>query len=128
MHVVKVNRRQAEPPDRPSDFSGTVHSHYLARPKEDGKAELIAVFFDPGARTIPHIHSTDQVLHVLEGEGIVATEHEKRAVKAGDIAVIAAGTWHWHGATKSTAMCHLSIKPRGSTQWDAPLRDWKTNY
>ncbi len=127
MQVVKVNRRQAEPPDRPH-FSGTVHMQHLVRSAEDGKPELIAVFFDPGARTIPHVHSTDQVLHILEGEGIVATEQETRAVKPGDIAVIAAGTWHWHGATKSGAMSHLSIKVSGPTRWDVPLRDWKTNY
>ncbi len=127
MQIVRVNRRQAQPPDRPH-FSGTVHMQHLARPEQPGKAELIAVFFDAGARTIPHIHGTDQVLHVLEGEGVVATEHDKRAVKAGDIAVIPADTWHWHGATKNASMCHLSIKPTGPTQWDVPLRDWETNY
>jgi quercetin dioxygenase-like cupin family protein len=127
MQVVKVNRRQAELPDRPH-FSGTVHMQHLVRSEQDGKPELLAVFFDPGARTIPHVHSTDQVLHILEGEGIVATEHETRVVNPGDIAIIPAGTWHWHGATRSAAMCHLSIKVSGPSRWDVSLRDWETNY
>ena len=36
--------------------------------------------------------------------------------------------WHWHchGTTGRSAMCHLSIKPPGETDWDAPWRDWDT--
>jgi len=127
MQIVKVNRRQATQPDRPH-FSGTVHMQHLVRPEQPGKAELIAVFFDAGARTIPHVHTADQVLHVLEGEGVVATEQERRVVRPGDIAIIPAGTWHWHGATRSTSMSHLSIKAVGPTDWDVPVKNWETEY
>ncbi len=128
MQIVRVDRRQTQPADRPAYFSGPVHMQHLARPDQPGAAELIAVFFAAGARTIPHIHATDQVLHILEGEGIVATEREKRSVKAGDIAIIPAGTWHWHGATRTAAMCHLSVKPVGPTNWDVPVRNWEAEY
>lgn len=127
MQIVKIDRRQAQPPDHPH-FSGTVHMQHLVRPEQPGKAELIAVFFEAGARTIPHIHGTDQVLHVLEGEGVIATEREKRFVKPGDIAVIPAGTWHWHGATRAASMCHLSMKAVGPTDWKVPVRNWETEY
>lgn len=124
MHIVKPDGAKAGPPDRAEYFSGRVRLHYLARPEEAGAAELIGVFFDVGARTIPHTHSSDQVLYILEGEGIVATEHEKRVVQAGDIAVIPASTWHWHGATRATAMAHLSIKGTGPSDWTVPKKNW----
>lgn len=120
-----ADRRQATPPDRPEYFSGAVKMHHLRRPVEPGAAELIAVFFDPGARTIPHIHAADQVLYFVEGEGMVATEHEKRVMKAGEIAVIPGGIWHWHGATKTSATCHISIKAVGPTNWNVPKKNWE---
>lgn len=97
---------------------------YLVRSDQAGAAELIAVFFNAGARTVPHVHETDQVLYILEGEGIVATDRERRGVKAGDIATIPAGTWHWHGATRTLTMAHLSVKPVGPTNWDVPRKNW----
>jgi quercetin dioxygenase-like cupin family protein len=82
------------------------------------------VFFDPGARTIPHTHATDQLLHVIEGEGIVATETDRRIYRAGGMAVIPAGEWHWNGATPASSTCHLS----GPSVWapEVPMRDWDT--
>jgi len=124
IEVVKPRRGQAGPPDRPEYFSGTVRLHHLVRPAEAGKVELIGVFFEAGARTIPHVHSTDQALYVVEGEGIVATERERRIIRPGDIAVIPASTWHWHGATRTSAMMHLSMRPAGPTDWTVEKKNW----
>lgn len=124
MHVVKPDRSAAQPPDRPEYFSGAVRMHHLVRPEEPGRVELIGVFFEAGARTIPHAHATDQALYILEGEGIVATERERRIVRAGEIAVIPAGAWHWHGATRDSAMAHLSMRPAGPTDWTVERKDW----
>lgn len=124
MQILKPDSAQAGPPDRPEYFSGSVRMHHLRRPQESGKVELIGVFFAAGARTIPHIHSTDQALYILEGEGLVVTEHERRTVHPGDIAVIPANTWHWHGATRTSAMAHLSIRPSGPTNWSVDKSNW----
>lgn len=128
MDVFKPDRQRSGPPDRPEYFSGTVRMHHLRRPTEPGTAELIAVYFERGARTIPHIHATDQVLYFAEGEGVVATESEKRMLKTGEIAVIPAGVWHWHGATRTSAAMHISIRSVGPTDWDVPKKNWETNY
>lgn len=125
METYKPDRSKAGAPARPEYFSGTVHLQNLRRPEEAGAAELIAVFFDRAARTIPHVHAADQVLYFVEGEGIVATERERRVLRAGEIAVIPGGTWHWHGATKTSAMCHISIKGTGLTDWTVPKKDWE---
>jgi quercetin dioxygenase-like cupin family protein len=122
--IYKPDRAKASLPDRPEYFSGQVHTEYLRRPEQTGAAELIAVFFDPGARTIPHIHAVDQVLVCVEGQGLVVTSADRRALRAGEIAVIPGGTWHWHGATKTTAMCHISIKGVGPTDWSVPRQNW----
>ncbi len=124
MDIYKPDRVKASLPDRPEYFSGRVHTEYLRRPEQAGAAELIAVFFDPGARTIPHIHAADQVLVCVEGQGLVVTSTDRRPLRAGEIAVIPGGTWHWHGATKTTAMCHISIKGVGPTDWSVPRQKW----
>src|SRR3989442_4886091 len=124
MDVLKPDRSGASPPDRPESFSGTVALHNLRRPEHPGAAELIGVFFDRGARTIPHIHEADQVLYFVEGEGIVVTERERRVLRAGEIAVIPGGIWHWHGATKASAMWHVSIHAVGPTDSSVEKKNW----
>jgi quercetin dioxygenase-like cupin family protein len=123
--LLRPDRTLAAAPERPQDFSGNVWIQPLRRSDAPGSVEVLAVFFEPGARTRPHVHGTDQVLVFVEGEGVVATEGERRLVRAGDVVWIPAGLWHWHGATKTAAACHLSIKPPGPTDWNPPLRDWE---
>lgn len=71
--------------------------------------------FRDGARNRLHTHTTDQILIVTAGEGIVATEHEERTVRAGDIAYIPAGERHWHGAKPGMDMTHLAVLGAGKT-------------
>ncbi len=126
MQIFRIQREHAHPTETPQYFSGPVRMQDLKRTNEPGGIDLVAVFFEPGARTRPHVHATDQALHVVEGEGIVATEQERCLIRAGDIVIIRAGRWHWHGATPASAMCHISARPLGATDWTAPLRDWET--
>jgi quercetin dioxygenase-like cupin family protein len=71
--------------------------------------------FRDGARNRLHTHTTDQILIVTAGEGIVATEHEERTIRAGDIAYIPAGERHWHGARPGMDMTHLAVLGAGKT-------------
>lgn len=126
MEIVRPQRAQARPTDTPQNFGGTVRMQRLRQAKDATAVDLVAVFFEPGARTRPHVHKSDQVLYVVEGEGVVATERERRLIRPGDLVIVPAGEWHWHGATATAAMCHLSTRPLGPTDWNAPLRDWDT--
>jgi quercetin dioxygenase-like cupin family protein len=119
----RVDKEQATLVDRP-DFSGVVRRQELHVPADRGGMEILAVFFDAGARTRPHIHEVDQTLHVLDGEGVLATETSLQVIRPGDLLFIPGGVWHWHGATPSTSMCHLSIKGPGDTDWDPPEKNW----
>jgi quercetin dioxygenase-like cupin family protein len=46
----------------------------------------------------------------------------------GDVFTIPAGTWHWHGAARDTAACHISIRQPGQTNWDVAEHNWAAGY
>ena len=73
------------------------------------------VTFRNGARNKLHTHTTDQILVITAGEGVVATEREERTVRAGDVAYIPAGERHWHGAKAGMDMTHYAILGAGKT-------------
>jgi quercetin dioxygenase-like cupin family protein len=72
------------------------------------------VNFGKGARTKFHSHTSDQVLIVTDGTGIVATEQGERTVGPGDIIHFPAGEKHWHGATKDSEFAHIYVMSAGS--------------
>ncbi len=127
MHSIEVRRDLARPHPRPEWFSGPVWIQEMKGATDSLGLEVLAVFFEAGARTLPHVHSTDQLLHFLEGAGVVGTQDGVRVFGPGGMAVIPAGEWHWHGATPETPTCHLSIRPGGPTRWapEIPLHDWE---
>lgn len=126
MRAVDARREDAHPHARPGWFSGPVAIQELSEASDAPGLEIFAVFFDPGARTLPHTHSTDQLLYFLEGEGVVGAQGDRRVYRPGGMALIPANEWHWHGATPTSAMCHLSIRPGGPSSWapDVPMHDW----
>jgi quercetin dioxygenase-like cupin family protein len=128
MHTIEARRELAHPHPRSEWFSGPVFVQELNEASDATALEIFAVFFEPGARTHPHTHSTAQLLYFLEGEGVVGTTEDRRRYRPGDMAVIPADEWHWHGATPDSAMCHLSIRPGGPSVWapDVPMHDWDT--
>ncbi len=129
MKLTRIDRTQAQPDAaRKGYFDGEVKTLQLVGPEDSNEVELLAVYFSAGARTRPHIHEQDQVLQIIEGQGIVATETEKLMVSEGDVITIPAGTWHWHGATRIAAMCHISIKKPGPTNWEVEQKNWAAGY
>ncbi len=76
--------------------------------------QINIVHFGKGVRNRLHFHSTEQILVVTAGTGIVATETEARTVGVGDLVRIPAGEKHWHGATDDSEFSHLYIMPKQS--------------
>jgi len=126
MRIVRIDRSAASPPAHPEWFPGTVFQQRMNDPETPVGVELIAVFFEPGSRTKPHVHPVDQVLQVIEGEGIYGSDDERRIIRPGDWVIVPAGLWHWHGATPDSAMCHISIKQPSETDWTSEWKDWDT--
>ena len=113
MRVIRVTKAGRERSDNPI-FVGEV-DYQTAVGEESRDLRLSEVHFKHGAVNKPHIHTTDQILVITEGEGIVATDAERHEVSAGDVALIPANTKHWHGARTGRDMTHWSILGNGKT-------------
>jgi quercetin dioxygenase-like cupin family protein len=118
------DRSKAQPAANPEYFEGRVLMQPLVSASESGEVELLAVFFDAGARTIPHVHETDQVLCVVDGRCVVGDASGRREFGAGEWVLLPAHQWHWHGAVRAQQACHVSIRKPGPTNWAVERRDW----
>jgi quercetin dioxygenase-like cupin family protein len=88
---------------------GEVASQMLVSEVDAADIRVTSVTFRDGARNRLHRHSCDQVLVIVDGRGVIATEAETREVERGDVIVVPAGELHWHGALPGETMTHLSI-------------------
>ena len=79
--------------------------------------DIIVVRFSAGARTYLHSHAAPQVLHCMEGRGILATDSQRNDVGPDDVVYVPAGEMHWHGAATDSDFVHLSIRTPGDTEW-----------
>ena len=119
----------ALPPEYRPHFSGEARMQRFASPFRDHPA-VFAVHFDAGARTRPHVHRSGQVLHVTAGRGIVANRSGRQVVLPGDVVTVEPEEWHWHGATPTTAMTHITVQVTapGDIDWDVDEGDWAADY
>ena len=88
---------------------GMVFRQLLVDEKMAGGVQAAIVSFNPGARLNFHTHAHEQVLYVIDGTGIVATEKEERVVTTGAVVVFPPGERHWHGATKDHWFTHFAV-------------------
>jgi quercetin dioxygenase-like cupin family protein len=95
-------------------FTGAVTRQPLVTEDMGRSFNMSNINFGQGVRNKFHTHSSDQVLLVTAGTGIVATESEQLTVAVGDLVFIPAGEKHWHGATKESTFSHISLTAHGS--------------
>lgn len=86
-------------------FVGAVETQLIEDSSRD--IGLMEVHFNDGARNKRHTHTTDSLMVITGGEGIVVTVGERREVTPGDVVFIPAGEEHWHGARPGKDMTHL---------------------
>jgi quercetin dioxygenase-like cupin family protein len=102
-------------------FTGTVRIDPLFESNDPARAGGISVTFEPGARTDWHSHPLGQNLIVTAGCGLVQSWGGTIAkIRPGDVVWSLPGEKHWHGATATTAMTHISIVE----QLDEKSADW----
>src|SRR6185437_16513970 len=97
MKVVSTNGIPREAAVSPL-FTGEVFRQVIVDPAESKSFNFSIVNFSAGSRNKFHQHTSDQILIVTEGTGVVATDSEERTVTVGDVILIPAGENHWHGA------------------------------
>ena len=74
---------------------------------------LSIVNFGKGVRNKFHMHDGDQVLIIIAGKGIVATEKVEKVVTVGEMVLFPAGQKHWHGATQESEFSHIVVTKVG---------------
>ena len=84
---------------------------------DDRPLNALGVLFEPGARTDWHSHVEGQVLYVVSGAGRVGNADGGTVeVAPGDVVHTPPGEAHWHGATPTSYMMHLSLTT-AATEW-----------
>lgn len=126
MRVVRVRSSARKPsaesypppgasgPAAGSIFIGEVAVQTVVGDEWTRDLRLIEVHFRGGARNRMHTHTTDQILVITDGTALVGTRTEEHELAPGDVAFIAAGEEHWHGAKPGHDMTHLAINGHGS--------------
>lgn len=117
-------RRVGSQPSRSGSadwFTGTVRIEPLFEPPAPARAVVVNVTFEPGARTAWHTHPLGQTLIVTAGCGQVQREGGPiEEIRPGDVVWFPPGEKHWHGASPTTAMTHISI----AENHDGKVVDW----
>ena len=118
-----IKRTGSQPSNKgPAEwFTGSVRIDPLFQPNVSTRANGSSVTFEPGARTAWHSHPLGQTLIVTAGCGLAqGWGGAIQKIRPGDVIWFSAGEKHWHGATATTAMTHISIVE----QLDGKSADW----
>jgi len=93
------------------NFTGNVRIDPLFQSPGPAQFSGGLVTFEPGARSAWHTHPCGQTLIVTAGLGWTQCEGEAKVeIRPGDVITCPADKRHWHGATATTAMCHIAIQ------------------
>jgi quercetin dioxygenase-like cupin family protein len=118
-----IKRCGSQPSVTPSAdyFTGSVRQDPIMRAPAPARVQVVAVTFEPGARTAWHTHPLGQTLVVTSGCGLAqAWGGAVEVIRAGDTIWFAPGEKHWHGASATTAMTHIAIQEGA----DGSFADW----
>lgn len=91
MKVIKPSEVPQESADSPLFTGGRVTRQALVTPDMGDNFSINIVNFSAGARNKMHIHTSDQVLFVTAGKGIIATETAEEVITTGDVVHVSAG-------------------------------------
>jgi quercetin dioxygenase-like cupin family protein len=115
MKVLKPSEIPAESAQSPLFTGGEVTRQPLVTAGMSDDFNINIVNFAAGARNKMHTHSSDQVLFVTAGTGIIATETTQQEITVGDVVHVPAEEKHWHGATQHSHFSHIALTAKGST-------------
>jgi quercetin dioxygenase-like cupin family protein len=91
-------------------FTGRARVDPLWPAGNDINASGANVTFEPGARSAWHTHPKGQQLVIVSGVGRTQEWGKPiQELRPGDVVWCPPGVKHWHGASSTTAMTHLSV-------------------
>ena len=107
---IKRNGSQPSGKGQAEYFTGNVRIDPLSQAPAPARLSIASVTFEPGARTAWHSHPLGQTLIVTAGCGLAqGWGGPVQKIRPGDVVWFLPGEKHWHGATGTTAMTHISI-------------------
>lgn len=113
------------------NFVGVVWLNMLAEADTVHNVSIGSVTFEAGARTNWHYHKGGQILLITEGKGLYQEKGQPiRIIKKGDVLKSRPNVKHWHGATPTESMTHISIGTNtdiGGAIWLQPVTDDEYN-
>ncbi len=130
---MEIKRNGSQPSSKgPAErFTGNVRVDPLFQPNGHTHASGASVTFEPGARTAWHSHPLGQTLIVTAGCGRVGNwEGPVEEIKPGDVIWTPPDEKHWHGATPTTAVTHISVIEQAEskpTKWMEHVSDEQYN-
>ena len=117
MRIAELATLASEAAD-PNTFTGRARMTRMPGLSDAPAVKAFRVVFEPAARTHWHVHSGPQLLVVLDGWCRLQCEGGPvREIGTGDVACIAAGERHWHGAWAGGPMTHLAVNIESVTTW-----------
>ena len=115
MIVIRISELDEEPVDTATPIPGWTGGQVVRTRQtliSEGSSENFnssVVTFKTGATPGVHKHTSEQILVITVGSGIVATETEEHEINVGDVVHVKAGENHWHGAKADSYMSHITI-------------------
>jgi quercetin dioxygenase-like cupin family protein len=107
----------------PSRWIGTGRNFLLSRALGTDELDFNVLELEPGARTRPHTHTADQLIHQLRGVGIVALDGgPDERIEEGQYVLLPAGVPHMHGAAEDgPAVFFTALRGGFDTAFDCPI-------
>jgi quercetin dioxygenase-like cupin family protein len=110
MKIIRANEGEIANRTGQPIFEGDVRGRTMVDTSLSKDVTASYVFFQPGARTRMHRHTSDQILLITSGTGQVGTPGEQHDVSVGDCVFIPANEDHWHGAGDTgLPMAHVTV-------------------
>ena len=75
----------------------------------DQDLEACIAVFPPGRITALHTHTSDQLLYIIAGKGVVGTETEQHLATPGKVFVTPKGQKHFQAAAKNSPLSFLFV-------------------
>jgi quercetin dioxygenase-like cupin family protein len=126
-HVIQRNGSKPTAAGPAEYFTGQVRLDQSVQSLEPGRVGVAYVTFEAGARSHWHTHPLGQTLIVTSGVGWTQCEGSpKEEIRAGDVVSCPCQRRHWHGATATTAMTHISVTEAldgKAVNWMEPVTD-----